>query len=115
MSGKIHSCPLCGEEGLPERCPCYQPDKILREDEVNPYANTNRDTPKEGLGMTHGDDIRIKCPTCKVGITNPIEGHVPQRGDIAEFDKPCPYCGTPLHFWARWSIAVDAEKESKVR
>lgn len=65
--------------------------------------------------MTHGDSDLIKCPKCKGRITNPIRGKEPRIGEISEFVTPCPNCATVLRVWARCSIAVDAELDSKTK
>lgn len=66
--------------------------------------------------MTHGDNSSIKCPSCKKPIFNPIGRDEPQRGGgIVEKTINCPHCITAVHLWARWSITIEAEKESKVK
>jgi len=65
--------------------------------------------------VTHGDNQRTKCPACKRPIDRPIGPNEPQRGGIVEGDVECPHCRAKLHFWARWTIAVELELDSKVK
>lgn len=65
--------------------------------------------------MTHGDSTSIKCPACRAAISNPLGGELPEKHGIVEKVTTCPRCGVSLRLWARWSITVEAERESRVR
>ncbi len=64
--------------------------------------------------MTHGDENSVKCPHCKKPISKPLAGRGVSAGGITEFVMTCYQCKGKIHIWARKSIVVDAEKESKV-
>ena len=66
--------------------------------------------------MTHGDRSSVKCPACRLTITNPLDigGVVPCTGQTTECKVPCPHCKRELHMWARVAVVVDCERESKV-
>lgn len=63
--------------------------------------------------MTHGDSQTCKCPACKKLIVKPIAEERPMLGTILEGKTLCPYCKCALHFWARWTVTIELERESK--
>lgn len=65
--------------------------------------------------MTRGDNYGCKCPACKWRIPKPIGDRPPIAGEIREGVVKCQHCNTELHFWARWTIAVEMEKENRVK
>lgn len=65
--------------------------------------------------MTHGDMAGCKCPACKKTIAKPIGDIEPERGKIVERTINCPHCRCVVRFWARWSVAVEMERESRVK
>lgn len=49
--GKIHNCPLCSEEAVPERCANYQFDWELEEEYVDQEMTTIRIGKRIEIGL----------------------------------------------------------------
>lgn len=70
--------------------------------------------------MTHGDADQCKCPNCKKPIVKPIGDERPLQGGgyagsgILEIETTCPHCQCKIRCWARWTVTVEIERESKL-
>lgn len=65
--------------------------------------------------MTHGDFNGVKCPACKMTIIDPTGKSKPHLSEILEQVRKCDHCNAEIRIWARWTLSVDAERESKVK
>lgn len=63
--------------------------------------------------MTHGNVDNCKCPYCGKINRRITECREVPFGNVIEFIRPCEHCGKLVYYWCRWSVIVDAEKESK--
>lgn len=65
--------------------------------------------------MTSGDSLSCKCPACKKVVQKPLGGREPRtHSEILEGETKCPHCQCSLHYWAKWTVTVELERESRV-
>lgn len=64
--------------------------------------------------MTTGDLSGIKCPACKANHRPPVPTSI-RQGEVFEILSHCPLCQKEVRYWARQTVAVEAEREDRVK
>ncbi len=65
--------------------------------------------------QTEGTHYNVKCPYCDGNNHYVTQGIKIELGKVAQFQKPCQYCGGRIYYHAKYEIMVTAYRNDPTK